>query len=420
MNEMNIGILVIGNELTSGMTQDTNSSFAAREINAQGWRVSAVMAVGDDDGAIKDGLEYLLKKSDAIIVAGGLGPTVDDMTTASIARAFGLGLYTDEAVLKGLKDRFASLSIAWTDNNAKQALFPSGSVIIDNRAGTACGFMMEDLGRPIAVIPGVPSEAQEMLTKEVMPRFRGRLAAGEQVARRTIKLFRVAESRVDQELAGEDLNIPGIGIGFYPDFPHLRLVLTSRGEEISTVRENLAIAEKRINGRLCDYVFGYDDETMEGVVASLLTGRGLTLAVAESCTGGLIADLLTNVPGSSAFLERGVIVYSNESKTDLLGVSSSIIEEHGAVSEETAVLMAKGVRRIGKTDIGIATTGIAGPTGGTAEKPIGTVFVALSCREKTICRRYQLRWNRRRNKVMSAHLALDMLRRSLIGEDILT
>ena len=417
---MNIGILVIGNELTSGMTQDTNSSFAASELYARGWRVSAVMAVGDDAGAIKEGLDYLLGISDALVVTGGLGPTADDMTTACVAGAFGLGLHTDDAVLSRLKERFAGFGIPWTENNAKQALFPEGAGVIDNPAGTACGFYLERDGSLVTVIPGVPAEARRMLLEGVIPLFRERLGSREQVLRRTIKIFRLTESRIDQELAREDLDIPGVSIGFYPRFPQIRVVITSRGEDAERVKENLNLAEERITGRLADYIFGYDDDTMEGVVAALLTGRGLTLAVAESCTGGLITDRLTDVPGSSAFLERGVVVYSNASKVELLGVPDSVIEKHGAVSEETATLMAEGARRLGGTDIGLATTGIAGPAGGSEEKPVGTVFIALSSAEGTVCRRYQFRWNRRRVKEMSAQIALDMLRRALTGGDILT
>ncbi|MDD5723072.1 MAG: CinA family nicotinamide mononucleotide deamidase-related protein [Syntrophales bacterium] len=416
---MNVGILVIGDELTSGMTQDTNSSFAARELYVQWWRVSAVMTVGDDVSAIRGGLDYLLGISDALVVMGGLGPTADDITTACVAKAFGLGLYTDDTVLKQLKERFAKIHIPWTENNAKQALFPDGAVVIDNPAGTACGFFLERSGIPVTVMPGVPVEARNMLLEGVIPLFREKLGSRERVAKRAINIFRLSESKIDQELARENLNIPGVSIGFYPRFPQISVVVTSRGEDAARVEENLTRAEKKITNRLGHYIFGYDDDTMEGVVAALLTDRGLTLAVAESCTGGLIIDRLTDVPGSSLFLERGVVVYSNASKVDLLGVPASIIDKHGAVSEETAVLMAEGVRRLGGTDIGLATTGIAGPAGGTEEKPVGTVFVALSSGEGTICRRYQFRWKRRRIKEISAQIALDMLRRALTGGDIL-
>ncbi|MBN2539290.1 MAG: nicotinamide-nucleotide amidohydrolase family protein, partial [Deltaproteobacteria bacterium] len=329
---MDIGILVIGNELTSGMTQDTNSSFIARELDAQGWRVSAVMAVGDDGKAIKGGLDYLLGISDALIVTGGLGPTEDDMTTAAVAGAFDLDLYTDDAVLKRLKGRFSRLNIPWTENNAKQAVFPEGAGIIDNAVGTACGFFLERSGRHVAVIPGVPGEARNMLTGGVIPLFREKLVYREYVAKRTIKIFGLTESRIDEALQHEELEIPGVCVGSYPRFPEICLVVTSRGEDRDRVEESLGVVCERIEAKLHRHIFGYDDDTMEGIVAALLTGRGLTLSVAESCTGGLITDRLTDVPGSSVFLERGVVTYSNTSKVELLGVPASIIAEHGAVS----------------------------------------------------------------------------------------
>ena len=415
---MDIGILVIGNELTSGMTQDTNSYFITRELHAQGWRVSAVMTVGDDRDAIRGGLDYLLEISDALVVTGGLGPTADDITTAAVAGAFELDLYTDETVLQQLKGRFSSLGIPWTENNAKQAIFPEGADIIDNPVGTACGFLLDRDGRPVAVIPGVPAEARKMFSDGVISIFRDKIAYREHVAKRTIKIFGRTESQIDQTLSHEDLEIPGVSIGFYPRFPEIHLVVTSRGEDRERVEENLRVICERIEGKLHRYIFGYDDDTMEGMVAALLTDRGLTLSVAESCTGGMITDRLTDVPGSSVFLERGVITYSNTSKVELLGVPASVIEKRGAVSEEVAVLMAEGVKKLAGTDIGLATTGITGPTGGTEEKPVGTVFVALSTGKKTTCRRFLFRWDRRRIKEMSSQIALNMLRRFLAGEEI--
>ncbi len=414
---MDIGILVIGNELTSGMTQDTNSSFIARELYEHGWGVSAVMVVGDDSAAIRGGLDCLLEISDALVVTGGLGPTADDITTVAVAGAFGLDLYTDETVLQQLKGRFSSLGIPWTENNAKQAMFPEGAGIIDNAVGTACGFSLDKDGRPVAVIPGVPAEAGKMFSDGVVPIFREKIAYREHVAKRTIKTFGRTESQIDQILSHEDLEIPGVSIGFYPRFPEIHLVVTSRDEDRDDVEESLRIVCERIEGKLHRYIFGYDDDTMGGVVAALLTDRGLTLSVAESCTGGLITDRLTDVPGSSVFLERGVVTYSNTSKVELLGVPASVIEKNGAVSEEVAILMAEGVKRLAGTDIGLATTGIAGPTGGTEDKPVGTVFIALSAGEGTTCRRFLFRWDRRRIKEISAQVALNMLRRFLAGSN---
>jgi len=410
---MNIGILVIGNELTSGMTQETNSSFIARELHEQGWGVSAVMTVGDDRDAIRGGLDYLMEIADALVVTGGLGPTVDDITTAAVASAFDLNLYTDDVVLKQLKRRFSRLNIPWTENNAKQAMFPDGAGIIDNPVGTACGFFLERDGRPVAVIPGVPVEARKMFSDGVVPLFRDKIAYREHVAKRTIKTFGRTESRIDQALSHEDLKIPGVNIGFYPRFPEIHLVVTSRCEDSRRTEENLRVVCERIEGQLYRYIFGYDDDTMEGVTAALLTDRGLTLSVAESCTGGLITDRLTDVPGSSVFLERGVVTYSNTSKVELLGVPASVIEKHGAVSKEVAILMAEGVKKLAGTNIGLATTGIAGPAGGTEEKPVGTVFIALSAGEDTTCRRFLFRWDRRRIKEISSQIALNMLRRFL-------
>ena len=417
---MNIGILVIGNELISGMTQDTNSSFIARELCEQGWSVSAVMTVGDDRDAIRGGLDCLMGISDALVVTGGLGPTADDITTVAVAGVFGLDLYTDNIVLKQLKQRFGRLGIPWTENNAKQAIFPEGAGIIANSVGTACGFFLDRDGKPVAVIPGVPGEARKMLTEGVITLFRDKIACREHVAKRTIKTFGRTESRIDQALSHEDLEIPGVNIGFYPRFPEIHLVVTSRGEDKNDVEENLKVVCERIEGKLHRYIFGYDDDTMERVVAALLTDRGLTLSVAESCTGGMITNRLTDVPGSSVFLERGVVTYSNTSKVDLLGVPASIIEKHGAVSEEVAILMADGVKKLAGTDIGLSTTGIAGPAGGTEEKPVGTVFIALSTGEDTTCRRFLFRWDRRRIKEMSSQIALNMLRRFLIEGDGLT
>ena len=413
---MDIGILVIGDELTSGMTLDTNSSFIARESQMRGWHVSSVMTVGDDGDAIKGGLDYLLGISDALVVTGGLGPTADDITTAAVAGAFGLDSYIDEAVLKQLKERFGRFGLPWTKNNVKQAMFPEGADIIANPVGTASGFLIERDGRPVIVIPGVPVEARRMFTGGVIPLFRERFTCREHVAKRTIKTFGRTESQIDQILSHEDLEIPGITIGFYPRFPEIRLVVTSRDEDSERAEENLRVVCERIEGRLHGHIFGYDDDTMEGVTASFLTDRKLTLSVAESCTGGLITDRLTDVPGSSVFLERGVVTYSNTSKVELLGVPASVIEKRGAVSEEVAILMAEGVKKLAGTDIGLSTTGIAGPTGGTEEKPVGTVFIALATEEGTTCRRFLFRWDRRRIKEISSQIALNMLRRFLVKE----
>ena len=414
---MKIGILTIGNELTSGRIQDTNSALIARAMQEQGWAVAGMISVGDDDGAIHDALSHLLARVDAVIVTGGLGPTADDITTAALAKAFDLGLYSDPAVLAHVRGIFEGRGLRWTENNAKQALFPEGAEIIANPTGTAAGFALRQAGRIVAVIPGVPAEARRMLVEGVIPLFRKAFPeAALHVETFTFKLFGIPESAVDEAMADADLAGLGVGIGFYPNFPENHLVLTAREVSADVAGEKLREARAMVEARLAKHIFARGEETLAGNVALRMIGENLTLAVAESCTGGLITDRLTDIPGSSAFLERGVVTYSNAAKTDLLGVPEAVIREHGAVSAETARLMAEGVRKSAGTGLGLAVTGIAGPSGGTEAKPVGTVFIALASGGKTVCRPYAFRWDRRRNKVMASQAALLMLWRYLSGE----
>jgi nicotinamide-nucleotide amidase len=236
------------------------------------------------------------------------------------------------------------------------------------------------------------------------------------LAVRTLKLFGLGEAVVDQAIAGIDLPGLGVGVGFYPRFPENHLVLSARDADEAAAWSRVKKAEEEVYKCLGPYVFAYDEETMEGNVAGLLKEQGRTVAIAESCTGGLITDRLTDIPGSSIYLERGLVTYSNRSKTDLLGVPDAVIQKHGAVSEETACLMAEGVRRLAGTDLGLATTGIAGPDGGSEAKPVGTVFIALADGGETCCRKYSYRWDRRRIKIIVSQAALLMLKRYLTGE----
>ena len=414
---MKIAILTIGNELMSGRTADTNSSFIAREANLQGWRVEAMMSVEDNFAVIKSRLNYLLPLADVLICTGGLGPTADDITTEAIAQAFGLPLYKDENVLNRIKDIFIKRNLVWTENNTKQAMFPQGAEIIPNNAGTAAGFALRVKEKWIFVIPGVPWETQKMFPEGVIPILRREFPQKEQyLAKQTIKTFGLGEAVVDKNLADIDFNALGVNIGFYPVFPENHLVLVSRQATLRAAEEKLKLACDEVAVRLNKYIFSYDEETMEEIVAGLLKEKKLTIAVAESCTGGLITSRLTDIPGSSEYLERSVITYSNKAKVSLLNVPAAIIEKHGAVSEETARLMAEGVRKLAGTDLGLASTGIAGPTGGSEAKPVGTVYLALSDATKTVCRHYAYRWDRKRNKLIFSEAALLLLKNYLLGK----
>ncbi len=412
---MKTGIITIGSELTSGGIEDANTALIAREFHRRGWQVAATMSVSDDETMIKKALDFILPLTDAVVITGGLGPTADDITTAAVARAFNLSLYADEDVLNHIKTIFAKYGLKWTENNAKQAVFPQGAQILANPVGTAAGFSLMISGKVLAVIPGVPAEVRKMLPEAVLPLlYRSFPQETQYLAVRTLKLFGISEAAVDQSMAGIDL--PGVDVGFYPRFPEYHLVLSARDTLADTAwfMVNKAVAE--VLKSLGPYVFADDEEILEGVVAGLLKEQGRTVSVAESCTGGLITDRLTDIPGSSMYLERGLVTYSNRSKTDLLGVPETVLQKHGAVSEETARLMAEGVRKLAGTDLGLATTGIAGPDGGSEAKPMGTVFIAIADGAATICRKFSYDWERRRIKIVASQAALIMLKRYLTGE----
>ena len=411
---MKVAILTIGNELMSGRIADTNSSFIAREINLQGWHVEAMLAVEDNFASIKSRLNYLLPLADVVICTGGLGPTADDITTEAIARAFDLPLYTDEKSLNQTKNIFTRRNLIWVENNTKQAMFPQGAEVIANTVGTAPGFALKACEKWIFVIPGVPHEMQKMFPEGVMPILHREFPQKEQyMVKQTIKTFGLSEAAIDKDLADIDFNALGVNIGFYPVFPENHIVLVSRQVTFEAARKKLQLACDEVTARLNKYIFAYGEETLEEIVADLLKEKKLTIAVAESCTGGLITDRLTDVPGSSQYLERAAVTYSNAAKVSLLGVPAAIIEKHGAVSEETVRLMAEGVRKMAGTDLGLASTGIAGPDGGSEAKPVGTVYLALADATETICRHYAYRWDRKRNKMFFSQAALLLLKNYL-------
>jgi len=411
---MKIGILTIGNELMNGRTADTNSSFIAQEINLQGWQVETMMSAGDDFAAIKSRLHYLLTFTDAVICTGGLGPTADDITTAAVAKAFDLSLHTDEKVLARLKEIFIQYNLRWTENNAKQALFPYGAEVIPNPIGTAAGFALQVKDKLVFVIPGVPSETHRMLPEGVIPILRRHFPQPvAHTIKQTVKTFGLSEAAVDEKLADFNFEALGVSVGFYPVFPENHLVLIARAASQEEAQSNLQKAVDEVTARLSACIFSYGEQTLEEIIAAALTEKKLTISVAESCTGGLIAHRLTDVSGSSVYFDRGLITYSNEAKISMLGVGADIIEKHGAVSEETARLMAEGVRKLAGTDLGLSATGIAGPTGGSKEKPVGTVYLALASANETVCRHYRFRWDRKRNKLVSSEAALMMLKNYL-------
>jgi nicotinamide-nucleotide amidase len=413
-------ILSTGDELTTGKVVDTNSNYIADKLVEAGVEVVAVITVGDVAERILWAWQQALAQADVVISTGGIGPTADDLTTELVAKVAGVDLFFSEEVAERIRRIFASLNRPMPENNLKQARFPVGAVIIPNHLGTAPGYRL-DLDTPhgrkhLIVLPGVPREMKPMMEETVLPWLREMRGGGDVFLSRTFQTFGVSESGLDELVAGVVKEEEG-RLAFRASFPQISLRVTVRGKahEVGTRLDELSA---RIRARIGTFVYGEGDVTMEEVVGRLLQDTGKTLGLAEACSGGLVSHRLTNVPGSSAYFRGTIIAYADTVKTALLGVNPDTLRQHGAVSEETVREMAAGVRERLGTDIGLAVTGIAGPGGGTPEKPLGTACLALAMDGTMVSRRYQLWGNREWIKTLVSQLALDWVRRALLGVPI--
>ena len=411
---MKVEIVTIGDELTSGSVQDTNDTFMASQLYTVGIEVAKVTTVGDNIAEIVDTLKSAQQKVRFVIVTGGLGPTVDDITTQAAAEALKRKLSLNKQALKDMEEQFKKRGRTMSSHNVKQAYIPNGATIIANPIGTACGFSLAKANTLFFFLPGVPGEMKKMFVETVLPLIRKEQPETSIVRSHILKVFGKTESYCDQMLSDTIKKEKEITFAFLPHYPEILLKLTMRGQDRKYIEKKLKAVERTIKKILGDIIFGKDKETLEEVVGNLLRTRGSTLAVAESCTGGLIAHRLTNVPGSSDYLERALVVYSNKSKKELLKVSAAILNRSGAVSKETAERMAKGIKSSSKTTFGLAVTGIAGPTGGTTEKPVGTVFITLAHGRQVTTHRHSFYGDREQIKFMTSQHALDMLRKHLI------
>jgi nicotinamide-nucleotide amidase len=406
-------IVSTGDELTSGRIADTNAGWIADRLFEIGLDVAAILAVGDDPERLAWVWRSALDRADVVISTGGIGPTADDLTTEALAGVLGTPVVEDAESAARIRQLFAALGRDMPPNNLKQALVPAGAVIVPNPLGTAPGYRVEWRGRHAVVLPGVPREMKPMMETEVLPWLRRLRGDARVYVSRTLQTFGLTESGLDEAVAGAVGPAEG-RVSFRASFPEVsvRVVVHGRPEEASARLETLA---QRLRERIAPYVYAEGGTTLEEVVGRLLTERALTVALAESCTGGLIGHRLTNVPGSSAYLRGAVVAYADEAKERLLGVRRATLAAHGAVSEETAAEMAAGARRAFGAALGLATTGIAGPGGGTPEKPVGTVCLGLAADSGTVTRRYQLWGTRDWVKLLASQLALDWIRRHLLG-----
>jgi len=412
-----VEIVTIGDELLLGFTIDTNAAYIARKLGELGIEVRRRTTVGDTASEISAAVSAALDRTGAVITTGGLGPTSDDLTKPAIAELFGREMYRDESIADAIRVRWARLrrKSSIPESNFAQAIVPRGAVILPNDHGTAPGIWLEDgRNRWVAMLPGVPREMREMLDKSVIPRLTARegVGSGVVIRSRTIRTTGIPESTLFDRLGGLATNVEGLPPAYLPGIDGVDVRLTSRGRSAAEADALLDHAQERIRNAIGDYAYGEDNEDLAAKVLDLCRAKRLRVAVAESCTGGLLGARLTAIPGSSDVFVGGIIAYDNAVKQNALGVPADTIAQHGAVSGEVASLMARGVTSLLEADIGIAITGVAGPGGGTAEKPVGMVWIA-SYGAVTNSRVLQLFGDRAEVRQRAAQAALDLLRRGL-------
>ncbi|MGD9495974.1 MAG: competence/damage-inducible protein A [Armatimonadota bacterium] len=416
---MRAELVSVGTELLLGEIVDTNAAWMSQRLAEIGVDVHFRHTVGDNLARIVSVLELALSRSDVVLLCGGLGPTQDDLTRESIAQVTGRALRPDPEAEERLRAFFARRGLTPTANNLKQATVPEGGRLLENTCGTAPGLLVEHEAKALIAVPGPPPEMREMMQREVIPylvqRLGGRPLA---VYTRVLRFADIGEStlvaEIDDIISGQ--TDPTVAPYARPGEVTLRLATKAATEAEAAAR--LDALEARLRERVGGYIYGIGDETMEVVVGQALRGRGATLAVAESCTGGLVASRITDVPGSSDYFLGGVVAYANEAKERVLSVPAQVLAAHGAVSEETALAMARGVRELLGADYALATTGIAGPGGGSEEKPVGLVYIAVADAEGELCVRQSWPGTREQFKQRVSQYALNLLRKRVLGVEV--
>jgi nicotinamide-nucleotide amidase len=409
---LNAEIIAIGSEMLTPFRLDTNSLWLTERLNAMGVEVKLKTVVGDDESRLEETVRDAMKRSEIVIATGGLGPTEDDITRKIFARVLKRQLILDDAILEKLRARFARRNMPMPEINARQALVIHGAQPLENNNGTAPGMLITEGKCTVVLLPGPPREMKPIFDALVAPVLKQR--AGDMlILRRTLSIFGLGESAVD-ELAAPiytKYQNPSTTILFKDGQIELHLTAQARNESETVKRlDDLA---GRLDEVLGEYIFSRSNETLEEVVGKSLKMRGYTLATAESCTGGLLAGRITDVPGSSEYFLEGVVSYSNEAKINLLGVPKKLIETHGAVSEQVAGAMAAGIRKRAGSTFGISVTGVAGPGGGSPEKPVGLVYIALADDSQTTTRKFIFPGERQFIRTLSVNAALDLVRRRI-------
>lgn len=409
-------IITIGDELLIGQVVDTNSAWMAQRLNEIGIKVKQISSVSDDESHILKALHEASMRADIILITGGLGPTKDDITKKTLCKYFNTGLIFDEESFKIIESIFNSRGRKVTPLNRMQAEVPENCTVLHNYQGTAPGMWFEQNEKIYISMPGVPSEMKGLMEKIVIPKIKERFPLVP-IIHKTILTQGIGESYLSDLIASWEDNLPShIKLAYLPAAGMVRLRITTKGVNEEVLLKEVNVEALKLKALIGEYIYGYENDRLEGLIGRLLRDQKKTISTAESCTGGFIAHKITSIPGSSEYYIGSVVAYANEIKVNELNVDFHILEKYGAVSEEAVKSMALNVRKKFKTDYSIACSGIAGPDGGTAEKPIGTVWIAVSNPEKTITRKLQLGTNRERVILETAQHALNVLRKMLIHE----
>lgn len=409
--EISAHIICIGNEIMLGHINNTNAQYISKNLSVIGIKTTCHISIPDDPQVIVRSIRKSLSEANIVVLTGGLGPTVDDLTLGCISGALQRKLIFRDNVATHIKAHFKKRKLKMPANNLRQALVPEGARPILNNVGTAPGLIICVGEKILIALPGVPFELYPMLENTVLAYLKKTLHPDKIIKSRVIKITGLPESKVNEKI--EDIlrsKKGNVEMGIYPHPEEITVKITVRGQNKKKINSTIVKIERRIKSRLKNYIFGYDNERLEEIVGKILLKSKKTLSIAESCTGGLLADRITDIPGSSRYFRLGVVLYSNEAKDQVLHIPLKIIKKYGAVSRQVATLMAKNIRSLSKTNVGISITGIAGPGGATKKKPVGLVCVALSTKTKTLCKEFRFLGQREIVKYKATQAALNMLR----------
>ena len=411
---MNVEIISIGNEILGGNIVDTNANYIIKKLKGINLNVQHVSAVADEESEIVAQLKEACQRSQIIITTGGLGPTEDDITFQSVAKTFQLNLVKYPEAERHMIERISKIGVSVSPSNLKQSFLPEGSICIINPYGTAPAMILEKEGKVIVSLPGVPLEMKNLLSEQIIPFLEKNFPNLEHIQSRIIRTSGLGESNLNDMIKDFIISNQKLNIGIYASPEDIKIQLNALAKTAEGTKNILDEATHQLKVILGDYIFGYDNESLEEVTGNLLRRKKLSLAVAESCTGGMLGETLTTVPGSSDYFKGGIISYDGEIKEKLLGVPHTLLTRFGEVSEPVAKAMAEGVRKNCNSDVGLSITGIAGPTGGSQEKPVGLVYIGLADAGQTLVQKHYFHNGRQAIRLRSVRRALNMLRLHII------